>query len=104
MSERIAIEVLEDLSDLVPGFLARRRGEFEAMRNIGRPRDFAEIARTAHRIRGEGRAYGFDRMSEVGRETEVAAAASDDRAVASLAAGLLDYLDRVEIVYRPAEE
>jgi histidine phosphotransfer protein HptB len=104
MSDRITIVVDEDLSDLVPGFLARKRGELEAMRDSGAPRDYAAVGRTAHRIKGEGSAYGFDRMSEVGREIELAATAQDDGAIASLAAGLLEFLDHVEIVFRPVEE
>ncbi len=104
MVERITIEVDEDLSDLVPGFLARKRGELEAMRDGAVPHDFVEVGRTAHRIKGEGSAYGFDRMSEIGREIEDAAKAGDDRAIATLASGLLDFLDHVEIVFRPSEE
>ena len=104
MDDRITIEIDEDLSDLVPGFLARKRGELEAMRDSASPRDYTAVGRTAHRIKGEGSAYGFDRMSEVGREIEVAAEAQDDSGIADLAAELLNFLDHVEIVFRPVEE
>jgi histidine phosphotransfer protein HptB len=104
MADQITIEVDEDLCDLVPGFLARKRGELEAMRDCPGAHDYSEVGRTAHRIKGEGGAYGFDRMSVVGRELEEAATARDDAEIAGLASGLLKYLDSVEIVFRPSEE
>ena len=104
MDNRITVIVDEDLSDLVPGFLLRKRGELEAIRDGATPRDYVAVGRTAHRIKGEGGAYGFDRMSEVGRELEDAAKAHDDGSITVLAGGLLEFLDRVEIVFRPAEE
>ena len=39
-----------------------------------RGRDYAEIGRIAHRVKGEGGSYGFDTMTEIGRSLEHAAA------------------------------
>ena len=104
MGERITVEVDEDLSDLVPGFLARKRGELEAMRDSAGHHDYPAVGRTAHRIKGEGSAYGFDRMSEVGRELEAAAAARNDEEIIALSLRLLEYIDNVEIVFRAGDE
>lgn len=104
MGDRITVEVDEDLSDLVPGFLARKRGELEAMRDSPVQHDYHAVGRTAHRIKGEGSAYGFDRMSEVGRELEAAAAARNDEEIVTLARSLLEYIDNVEIVFRTCDE
>ena len=65
-------------------------------------RDYAEISRIAHRIKGEGGSYGFETMTEMGRSLEQAAAMRDDGAVAMLARQLLNYMDRLEIVFQPS--
>lgn len=104
MSDRVIVQVDEDLSDLIPGFLARKRAEaaslFEA---VGR-RDFEEISHIAHRIKGEGGSYGFDAMSEMGRSMQHAATIRDDGAVTTLARQLLNYLDHLEVVFQPSKD
>ena len=67
-------------------------------------RDYAEISGIAHRLKGEGGSYGFDSMTEIGRSLEHAAATHDDGAVMALARQLLNYLDRVQVVFQPPKE
>jgi cell division protein FtsB len=43
-------------------------------------------------------------MTEMGRSLEQAAAIRDDAAVATLARQLLNYMDRLEIVYQPSQD
>jgi HPt (histidine-containing phosphotransfer) domain-containing protein len=98
------VEVDEDLSDLIPGFLTNKRADIDTIFEAVTRRDYAEIARIAHRIKGEGGSYGFDAMTETGRSLEHAAALRDDSAVTTLARQLLSYLDRVEIVFQPSRD
>jgi HPt (histidine-containing phosphotransfer) domain-containing protein len=104
MSDRVIVEVDEDLSDLIPGFLARKRAEAAAIFEAVTRRDYEEISRVAHRIKGEGGSYGFDAMSEMGRSLQHAAAIRDDGAVTTLARQLLSYLDHLEVVFQPAKD
>ncbi|HEV2171019.1 MAG TPA: Hpt domain-containing protein [Candidatus Binatus sp.] len=104
MSDRVIVEVDEDLSDLIPGFLARKRAEVAAIFEAVARRDYEEISRVAHRIKGEGGSYGFDAMSEMGRSLQHAAAIRDDGAVTTLARQLLSYLDHIEVVFQPAKD
>jgi HPt (histidine-containing phosphotransfer) domain-containing protein len=101
MSDRVIVEVDEDLSDLIPGFLARKRAEVAAIFEAVARRDYEEISRVAHRIKGEGGSYGFDAMSEIGRSLQHTATMRDDGAVTTLARQLLSYLDHLEIVFQP---
>ena len=55
-------------------------------------------------IKGEGGSYGFETMTEMGRSLEHAAAMRDDGAVATLARQLLNYMDRLEIVFQPSKD
>ena len=102
MPDRVIVEVDEDLSDLIPGFLTHKRADVVTIFDANARRDYAEISRVAHRIKGEGASYGFETMTEMGRSLEQAAAMRDDGAVAMLARQLLNYMDRLEIVFQPS--
>ncbi|HLX05211.1 MAG TPA: Hpt domain-containing protein [Candidatus Binatus sp.] len=104
MPDRVIVEVDEDLSDLIPGFMAHKRADIHTIFDAVTRRDYAEISRIGHRVKGEGGSYGFDAMTEIGRSLEHAAATRDDGAVTTLARQLLSYLDHVEIVFQPAKD
>jgi HPt (histidine-containing phosphotransfer) domain-containing protein len=104
MSDRLIVEVDEGLSDLIPGFLTHKRDDVGQILEAVTGRDYNAVGRIAHRIKGEGGSYGFDTMTELGRSIEQAATLRDDGAVTSLARQLLSYIDRVEIVFQPAED
>jgi HPt (histidine-containing phosphotransfer) domain-containing protein len=102
MPDRVIVEVDQDLSDLIPGFLAHKREDIATIFEAVARRDYGEIGQVAHRIKGEGGSYGFDSMTELGRSIEQAAAMRDDGAVTTLARQLLNYMDRLEIVFQPS--
>ena len=104
MPDRVIVEVDEDLSDLVPGFLTHKRDEVATIFEAVTRRDYAAISSLAHRIKGDGGSYGFDSMTEMGRSLEHAAAMHDEGAVTTLARQLLSYLDHVEVVFQPSSE
>jgi chemotaxis protein histidine kinase CheA len=104
MPDRVIVEVDEDLSDLIPGFLTHKRADVVTIFDANARRDYAEIGRIAHRIKGEGTSYGFETMTEMGHSLELAAAMRDDGAVATLAHQLLSYMNRLKIVYQPSQD
>ena len=104
MSDRVIVEVDEDLSDLIPGFMTHKRADIDTIFEAVTRRDYAEIGRIAHRVKGEGGSYGFDTMTELARSLEVAASRRDDSAATTLARQLLSYIDHVEIVFQPSTD
>ncbi|MDO8434182.1 MAG: Hpt domain-containing protein [Candidatus Binatus sp.] len=104
MSEHITISVDESLSDLIPGFLERKRADVQSILDALPRHDYERVRRAAHRLKGEGGAYGFDAMTELARVIERALAAHDDTAIKRHAEALLNYVDRVKVVFHPAEE
>jgi histidine phosphotransfer protein HptB len=104
MPDRVIVEVDEDLTDLIPGFMIHKRADIDTIFEAVTRRDYAEIGRIAHRVKGEGGSYGFDTITEIGRSLEHAAATRDDGAVTTLARQLLSYLDHVEIIFQPARD
>jgi HPt (histidine-containing phosphotransfer) domain-containing protein len=104
MPDRVIVAVDQDLSDLIPGFLAHKRTDIDTIFDAVTRRDYAEIGRIAHRVKGEGGSYGFDAITEIGRSLEHAAATRDGGGVTALARQLLSYLDHVEVVFQPSTE
>jgi len=98
------VEVDADLSELVPGFLDRKRMDARAILAAVEQGDTQTIARLGHKMKGDGGSYGFDTITELGRGLEQAAKAGDLGGLRQLGAELANFLERVEIIYRPAEE
>jgi HPt (histidine-containing phosphotransfer) domain-containing protein len=104
MENKVIVEVDEELSDLIPGFLARKRDEANAILDAAQRDDYTVISRLAHRIKGEGGSYGFEKMTEIGRALEDAAKLRNDVSVTHAANELLDYLEHLDIRFHPATE
>jgi CheY-like chemotaxis protein/HPt (histidine-containing phosphotransfer) domain-containing protein len=100
----IVVHLDEELSDLVPGFLARKREDTGAILSAAERGDGEAISRLGHKLKGEGGGYGLDAISDLGRKLEQAAAGGDFDAARRLAHDLVSFLDRLEIVYQPMEE
>ena len=66
-----------ELFHLLPGFLARRESEIGELTEFLRLRQFTAIESTGHKMKGTGLGYGFQVVSDLGRELERAAANED---------------------------
>ena len=104
MSAKTRIEIDSGLSDLIPAFLERKRGDLNSIVSNSRFGNYEAIATVAHRFIGEGGSFGIDAITEAGRKIEAAAQAHQPKIVESLALGLLTYLASIEIVYSATDE
>jgi signal transduction histidine kinase/DNA-binding response OmpR family regulator len=100
----IVVEIDQDLSDLVPGFLARKREDARAVLAAVERGDSEAIARLGHKMKGEGGSYGVDAVTDFGLELEQAGKERNFDAARRLGRDLMNFLERLEIVYRPIEE
>ncbi|HUJ86996.1 MAG TPA: Hpt domain-containing protein [Burkholderiales bacterium] len=99
MSEKeIVVTVDPGLADLVPTFLANCRAHARKLRAAAATGDLAAAASVGHNLTGSGTSYGFERVSDLGREIERSAKGGDARALDDLARQLDDYLTRVRTV------
>ena len=89
-----------DLRELVPGFLAHRREDVDVIMSGAQSGDYDSILHLAHRIKGDGGGYGFEAISDFGRQLEEAAKARNPTAIVTTAQDLLHYLDNLKVVYR----
>jgi HPt (histidine-containing phosphotransfer) domain-containing protein len=97
--QKIVVRIDPDLSDLIPGFMARKRQDAEAIRAAADTGNYAALSEIGHKIKGEGGSYGLDGISEIGTKLELAATARDSAGARRQGDDLLEYLDAVEIIY-----
>jgi len=98
-TKRCTVQVDRGLEDIVPGFLANRQKDLQTVRRALLEQDFETITLLAHRMKGDGGGYGFDRITEIGGDMELAASRHDCTAVERYTAELEEFLLGVTIVY-----
>jgi len=91
--------VSADLKSMIPGYLKNRQDDLANMRDLAEHGKFDEIKRLAHRIKGSGGGYGFDRITETGAEIEQAAGAENRLLVLAGIESLESYLNTVRIEF-----
>jgi hypothetical protein len=93
--ERIRLAVEPALRELVPGFLANRRKDLEAIGRALHSGNMEAIRVVGHNIRCFSRVYGFDELTALGEALQQAAAERSTLRVVHAQAQLADYLSRV---------
>ncbi len=93
------VTVDKDLEDIVPAYLEIRRKELPVLQALVAAGNLDEARKLGHKLSGSGGGYGFDRISEIGRNLEAAGLAADAAAAAACVAELKDYLENLEVSY-----
>ncbi|HEX3037322.1 MAG TPA: Hpt domain-containing protein [Thermodesulfobacteriota bacterium] len=100
---RIVVYVDPDLEDLIPTFLGNRHRDVEEINRLLEQENLEEIKRLGHSMKGAGGGYGFDEITEIGREIEEAAKNKDKLEIEKLNMRLNEYLAVVMIVIQNDE-
>ena len=103
MNERIRLEVEPNLKALVPGFLANRRKDLEAIGRALNSGTLEAIRVVGHNIRCFSRVYGFDELTALGEEIQQAALDQSTLRIAHAQNQLANYLERIEVVDGPGQ-
>jgi HPt (histidine-containing phosphotransfer) domain-containing protein len=98
--EKIVVQVDADLEDLIPGYLQNRRQDVDPILEAVDKQDFETIRVLGHTMKGTGGGYGFDAITEIGRDLETAAKEANVPTIRQKAAALLAYLQAVEVVFQ----
>jgi hypothetical protein len=96
--EPIRIRVDPELASLIPGFLENRRHDVTSLLEAVNRGDFETARILGHSMKGSGGGYGFDGITDIGGEIELAAKHSDAVAIRTHIDALSLYLARVELV------
>lgn len=95
----IDVVIDADLEPLVPTFLENRRAEVQRFRTAVAAADLQAIEAMGHALKGTGGGYGFDYLTDLGREIESGAQSGDLVRVEDAVARLDDYLSRVRVAF-----
>ncbi|WP_432734672.1 Hpt domain-containing protein [Maridesulfovibrio sp. FT414] len=103
MSERIVVQVDEDLQEIMPRYLEIRQRELLELEQAVSEQNFDQIRMLGHKLKGTGSAYGFDELSRLGMLIEDKAVEKDMSDVPMFTSKVRHYLDNLEIVYVETE-
>jgi HPt (histidine-containing phosphotransfer) domain-containing protein len=96
---KIIIHADPDLEDIIPRYLEGKQKDIQSIRDFLERRDFESIHVLGHGMKGSGGGFGFDAITNFGDGLEHAARDSNISEIEKLLDELLDYLQRVEVVY-----
>ena len=96
---KIIVEVDADLEDLIPGFLERRQQDIRSLREALAKDDFEQIRQLVHTLKGVGGGYGFDAITSISQQIQLAAENGRSEEIEAELVILANYLERVEVVY-----
>jgi HPt (histidine-containing phosphotransfer) domain-containing protein len=94
-ADKVIVPVEAELADLIPCFLGNQRAGLTAMRKALSRNDFTPIRILGHNMKGNGGAYGFDAITEIGGALEHAAKAGNPAEISRQVEALSTYLDRL---------
>lgn len=97
----ISVQIDASLKELIPGFLENRRQDIKKIHLALEQVDFSTVQTLGHRMKGDGGGYGFDGIGEIGTALELAAARRDQDSIQRQLSKLVEYLDRIIVVYVP---
>jgi len=95
----IIVKVDRDLEDLIPGYLINRDNDIKIMADKCAQGDYEGIRILGHSIKGSGGGYGFNRITDIGKEIEESAQAMNREGIGKGIDELADFLRRVKVVY-----
>ncbi len=97
--DRIKVSVDPDLETLIPAFLQHRFAEITLLREALERADYEAIQTLGHTIKGVGGGYGFKGLTPIASAIERAAKGRNNQDIQIGIKDLVDYLNRVDIVY-----
>ena len=97
--ERIIVKVEKSLRNITPSFLAMKAKDISSARAAVERLEFQSVRRVGHDLKGEGRAYGFENLSELGEALEDAALRQDSVRALRLITQLSAFFEQVEVEY-----
>jgi HPt (histidine-containing phosphotransfer) domain-containing protein len=97
--QSITVTVAKDLEDLIPTFMKNRAKELDTLKAAVAAGDYEQLRQLGHRMKGVGNSYGFEKVSQLGKQIEDGAKASNQAGIEANIVEYADYLARVKIVY-----
>lgn len=98
--EKIIVHIEKGLEELIPMFFEESENEIQELKEAVKNNDLKTIKLLGHRIKGSSLSYGFEGMSDIGKEIEEAVKNNKSvDEIKALVKRLIYYVRNVEIVY-----
>jgi K+-sensing histidine kinase KdpD len=97
--EKVVIHADPEIADLIPKFLDNRQKDINLIESALEKNDFEAIRMLGHSMKGAGGGYGFDGVSQIGKNLEEAAKEEDSNKIRNGVHDLAEYLRNVEVIY-----
>jgi len=99
MNKKITVQINIALKNFIPGYIQNRHNDIKNILNALEQKDYETIESVGHKMAGNGGAYGFDQISDIGLCIEKAAKDKNDKEIQKWQNVLMSYLDNLEIIY-----
>jgi len=97
--QSFTIVIDSDIKDLIPNFLSGRKKDITTIRSLLVDGNFELIQSIGHTLKGNGSGYGFDGISEIGKEIELAAIDPNPTQIQQKLKELESYIEHVKIEF-----
>lgn len=94
---KIIIKIDPIIAPLIPDFLNNRARDVETLKAALQDGDYENIRITGHNLKGCGAGYGFQGITDIGAEIELAAKSKDINQLDQQIEVLSDYLMKIHI-------
>lgn len=101
-SKKIIIYADPEISDLIPGFLENRQKDIKTISAALSKKEYNTIRLIGHSMKGFGAGYGFDGLSDIGKDLEKAAEKEEPLSIQEELVKFETYLKNVQVVYNSA--
>lgn len=98
-TEKLVIHADPEIADLIPKFLDNRQKDISIIESALEKNDFETIRMLGHSMKGAGGGYGFQGVTEIGKNLEEAAKQEDSNKIRNGVHELAEYLRNVEVIY-----
>jgi HPt (histidine-containing phosphotransfer) domain-containing protein len=104
MSDRILVQVDEDLEAIMDRYLEIRQKELVELEEAVEQKNFEIIRLLGHRLKGTGSSYGLDELTRLGTLIEDKAMGEDMSKVPDYTAEIRHFLTNLDIEYIEIDE
>jgi signal transduction histidine kinase/DNA-binding response OmpR family regulator len=96
-TEQVKISSEPWLQAIIPGYLEKRRADIGKMRSAVAQGDYAVVKTLGHQMTGTGSSYGFEPITKIGHELELAAVGGDRARMEDGIERLEQYLKNIRV-------
>lgn len=96
---KIIVRIDNQIKDLIPDYMKNRQDDITNINNALHECDFDTIRIVGHSMKGSGKGYGFDAISDIGLHLENAAIEKNTEKVKKYVAELSYYIHNIDLTY-----